>query len=458
MRFTLFFVFQFFLAGFVVAQAPAGYYNSAQGLTGEQLQSALHNIIDGHQQQSYNSLWSHFYHTDRKSNGKVWDMYSDLPGGTPPYEFSFYSDQCGNYSGENSCYNREHSWPKSWFNEASPMQTDLFHIYPTDGYVNSRRSNYPYGEVENPTWTSLNGSKVGMNTAGWSGSMVFEPIDAYKGDLARTYFYMSVRYYGQDGSWDENEMVEGAQIKPGALDMLLQWHTADPVSQKEIDRNNAIYDIQHNRNPFIDHPEYAQNIWGTPNNPPEFTSTPVTDAYPEQTYTYNVQATDPDPNDQIEYIFPFGTNLPTWLSLTDHNDGTATLEGTPQNSLAGTQQDITLTITDGLNSQVQQNFTISIHEPTLIENPTQLFDLQIFPNPFSEKIIASFALREPQKIKIQIFDLAGNSLKIFPEKNLPVGQHQIKLQNTEEFAPGMYLLKISTQYGVSVQKIIKQPE
>lgn len=243
------------------AQAPAGYYNTANGLTGTPLRLALHNIIDNHMVKSYDFLWTAFKTTDDKPNGKVWDMYSDKPSGTPSYEYTFTSDQCGNYSGEGDCYNREHSWPKSWFNDASPMVSDMFHLYPTDGYVNGKRSNYPFGEVGSATWTSTNGSKLGnCNYPGYSGT-VFEPIDEYKGDFARTYFYMSTRYYTEDGSWGSNGMVNGADLEPWAAKMLLEWHHNDPVSQKEVDRNNTVYGFQNNRNPFIDHPEWADYIW-----------------------------------------------------------------------------------------------------------------------------------------------------------------------------------------------------
>src|SRR5690606_19586426 len=139
----------------------------------------------------------------------------------------------------------------------------LFHLYPTDGYVNGKRSNFPYGEVNNPNWVSENGSKLGQNSyPGNPGSLAFEPLAAYKGDLARTYFYMSTRYYGEDGGWQNWEMANGAELKTWAIQMLLDWHHNDPVSEKEIARNNAIYIIQENRNPFIDHPEYADCIWG----------------------------------------------------------------------------------------------------------------------------------------------------------------------------------------------------
>ncbi len=236
------------------AQIPTGYYDGTDGLTSTALQSKLHQIIDNHNSVSYSYIWTAVKTTDRRSDGKVWDMYSDC-------DFTFGSDQCGNYSSECDCYNREHSWPKSWFNDNSPMNTDIHHIVPTDGKVNGMRSNYPFGEVGSATYTSSNGSKLGnCNYPGYTGT-VFEPIDEYKGDFARIYFYMATRYYGEDGSWQSNAMVDGAKLKPWALDMMLEWHHNDPVSTKEITRNDGIYDIQHNRNPFIDHPEFADLIW-----------------------------------------------------------------------------------------------------------------------------------------------------------------------------------------------------
>lgn len=260
----------FLFVSLTFAQIPAGYYDYAQGLSGAQLKTELHYTISGHTVRTYSNLWTDFQSTDKKANGKVWDMYSDVPGGTPAYDWTFgYAsnggDQCGNYSGEGSCYNREHSFPKSWFANASPMYTELFHIYPTDGYVNGKRGNYPFGEVTNPSWTSTNGSKVGANsTAGYSGT-VFEPIDEYKGDFARTYFYMATRYENVIHSWN-SVVLDGSSYLVYVewhLDMLIRWHEEDPVSQKETDRNNAIYGIQHNRNPFIDHPEYVAAVWGT---------------------------------------------------------------------------------------------------------------------------------------------------------------------------------------------------
>lgn len=267
------------------AQIPDNYYDSANNLSGETLKSELHSIIDNHTSISYSELWEAFKTTDVKSNGTVWDIYSDIPNGTPTYEYEFGLDQNtgSTPSSEGGNYNREHSFPQSWFNKQSPMVSDLFHIYPTDSYVNGKRANYPFGETNSATWTSTNGSKLGPCTyEGYTGT-IFEPIDEYKGDLARTYFYMATRYYGEDSNWTGSDMVDGTEPKQWAVNMLLEWNEEDPVSQKEIDRNNAIYDIQGNRNPFIDHPEYVAKIWNSEkqtqeptNNVSDFSSASIT--------------------------------------------------------------------------------------------------------------------------------------------------------------------------------------
>ena len=249
---------------FAYAQIPQGYYSAAENKSGQELRSAMHNIIKNHTSLSYSELWQAFYTTDaRPDNGKVWDMYSDRPGSVPSYYFTFGSDQCGNYSGEGDCYNREHSVPKSWFGgSVAPMYTDLFHLIPTDGFVNSKRGNLPFGKVVNPTWTSTNGSKVGTsNISSYSGS-VFEPIDSFKGDFARAYFYMATCYMDKNLGVETQSNFSGGDLKPWSKELLLQWAAMDPVSQKEIDRNNAVYQLQHNRNPFIDYPELAEMIFG----------------------------------------------------------------------------------------------------------------------------------------------------------------------------------------------------
>ena len=242
-------------------QPPPGYYDDASGLSGQPLRTALSGIIDGHVAYQYSQLWSFFPSTDQRPDGYVWDIYSDNPGGAEPYLFTFGTDQCGQYSEEGDCYNREHSFPQSWFNSAAPAVSDLFHIYPTDGVVNGQRGDLPYGRVGSVDWVSLNGTKRGpSNWPGYSNT-VCEPIDAYKGDLARGYFYMMTRYMPQVSNWN-SDMLAAGDLNIWATNLLMQWHAQDPVSTKEVDRNNAIFAIQQNRNPFIDHPEWVAYIWG----------------------------------------------------------------------------------------------------------------------------------------------------------------------------------------------------
>jgi endonuclease I len=196
-----------------------------------------------------------------KPDGTVWDIYSDIPGGPQPYVYDFGVDAGGVGGQEGEDYTREHSWPKSWFGgEVSPMYSDLFALYPTDAHVNGNRGNNAYGEVASPDWVSLNGGKRGIcSYPGYTG-VAFEPIDQYKGDLARIYFCMSARYYTDDAGWPGGPMTDGAELLPWAAEMLLGWHDEDPVSQKEIDRNGAIYALQNNRNPFVDRPEFARRM------------------------------------------------------------------------------------------------------------------------------------------------------------------------------------------------------
>lgn len=253
-----------------------GYYASANGLTGYALKSELHNIIDGHNTRGYSALWTFYDANSRdvyfENDGTILDIYSENPNGTDPYSYTSTSDQCGSYSGEGSCYNREHSFPRSWFGgSVEPMNSDVHHIFATDGYVNGRRSSYPYGEVGSASYTSQNGSKVGsaISGLGYSGT-VFEPIDEFKGDLARAYFYMATRYEDVIANWENNSSYGDAVLNGSSsqvfetwfLNMLLSWHANDPVSQKEINRNEAAYGHQGNRNPFVDHPELVNSIWG----------------------------------------------------------------------------------------------------------------------------------------------------------------------------------------------------
>ena len=265
----------FLILSVTYGQIPAGYYNDAQGLTGYQLKTALKNIItNGHNAHSYNDLYNAYESTDTdhyyENDGTVLDMYSENPTGPDPYNYTHHNRTCGTYTNEGDCYNREHLVPQSWFGSAMPMKSDAHHVVPADGKVNGMRGHLPLADVGSADWISDNGSKRGSCAdVGYNGT-VFEPIDEFKGDIARIYFYMATRYEDEIGSW-ENANDDGSDpVLDGTndhvfenwyLNVLIQWHNQDPVSQREIDRNNAVYNYQGNRNPFIDHPEWVNAIW-----------------------------------------------------------------------------------------------------------------------------------------------------------------------------------------------------
>jgi len=278
-------IYSFFLLLVITAsfaQIPSGYYNTATG-TGYTLKTQLYNIIKGHTDNGYAGLYTTYQTSDvdnfYENDGTVLDMYSENPSGTDPYNYSTGTTQrCGSYSVEGDCYNREHIIPQSVFNEQSPMVADAHFITPTDGKVNGIRSNYPHGTVASATYTSQNGGKLGSSSvSGYSGT-VFEPVNAFKGDIARMYFYFATRYENTVSGYSY-AMFDGSSNKvftTAFLNVLLAWNAQDPVSAREIARNNAIYTRQNNRNPYIDHPEYVNQIWGgTPSGDTQVPTAPT---------------------------------------------------------------------------------------------------------------------------------------------------------------------------------------
>lgn len=261
---------------FLFAIIPQGYYTNLNGKSSAALKTELHNILmaDTSRYYSYgsgaNHTWNGFYKTDRDTiNNLVIDMYSD----SLRYFVSDYITQ--NYPGFSSKIHIEHSLPKSWWGSHEwAAYKDLNHLFPADGSTNLSKNDNPLGIVSG-TPTKDNGvSKIGpANYPAYTGN-VFEPADQYKGDFARTYFYMATAYEHYKNLWDitkpENMMQNNTYpvFKTWAVQLLLQWHRQDPVSPKELTRNEKVYSIQGNRNPFIDYPELAEYIWGNKNETP----------------------------------------------------------------------------------------------------------------------------------------------------------------------------------------------
>ena len=249
------------------AQGPNGsktYYQAANGKSGAALKTALHNKIKiSSAGWSYDGLKEAYKTTDTRADGYLRDWYSNATSYTPG------SDCAGSYKVEGDGYNREHLVPQSWFEKASPMKSDIWHVVPSDAKINGERGDKPLGEVGSSYKQSTNGySKWGMARSGlgYTGQ-VFEPNDEVKGDIARAYFYMVTCYQDKISSWNATNAtyVFDGNTYPGLTDwcltMMMRWSALDPVDDIEIARNNVIAAKQ-NRNPFIDYPGLEDYIWG----------------------------------------------------------------------------------------------------------------------------------------------------------------------------------------------------
>lgn len=259
---SILFIFILVLTANVSAQEPAGYYALGEGKNKAELKTALYNTIRNHTYLDYDistSIWwyTYFKQTDWHKENYFWDMYSNNERST--------------YNG--SLMNREHCMPRSWWGTSDNYSSfdsngDLINLSPSDATANEAKSNFPLGEVGNSGFN--NGVvKIGNSTfSGYTGT-VFEPDDQYKGDFARTYMYMVTCYEDYKNNWRSLGTASMLYnntyptFKPYAVNLLLKWHRDDSVSDKEINRNNAVYNIQRNRNPYIDHPELAEFIWGS---------------------------------------------------------------------------------------------------------------------------------------------------------------------------------------------------
>ena len=243
------------MAATALAEAPAGYYSTLDGKKDGELKAAIHSIVSKFTRiSSYSDLPKYFQTTDvYPESNRWWDMYSDIPLYAPSF----------------NGLNREHSFPKSWWggSESVGAYVDLNHLYPSERAANTAKSNYPLGEVDRSSKVSFNNGicAVGYPVGGQGGGakFVFEPDDEYKGDFARTYFYMVTCY--QNLTWKYTYMVSQntyPTLNGWSIDLLMKWHRDDEVSQKERDRNEAVFGFQNNRNPFIDMPELAEYLWG----------------------------------------------------------------------------------------------------------------------------------------------------------------------------------------------------
>ena len=443
---------------------PTGYYNATTGLSCSSLKTTLKNIItNGNNLNDYGSLYNQYAETDVKprevgsgSAMVIWDIYSDNPTGTDPYNYNPATQQCGNYSGENSCFNREHTFPQSWFTTgtASGPGTDYIQVLPTDGFVNGKRSNFPYGEVGTVSYTSLNGSKLGSSSVAGVSGTVFEPINTYKGDVARIYLYMVTRYQENISSW-ANLSSNGAptlsantfpSVNINYLKLMLKWHNQDPVSQKEIDRNNGAYSFQGNRNPFVDRPELVDAVWN--NTCPGLSALPVDILF----FTGKLNG------DKIELQWQVGAEVNV-----ENYEVERSFDGTYFNSI----QNINATkknaysIIDYVSNlrgkklwyrikKQDKNGSFSYSEIFTVVVPSNIKFL-VYPNPAKNYIQLQFdGVTTSQKVNISIIDGMG---KLVQNQNISTTSNNVFL-NINTLQNGTYIIKTNLNGESFIQKII----
>lgn len=345
-------LFTFFSFTLLHAQIPTGYYDQATG-SGYELKNNLSTIITrNYNQKTYNDLWTLYGNNAFKdqwyeNDMTIMDIYSENPSGSDPYNFTYNTDKCGSYRVEGDCYNREHIIAQSFFNEALPMKSDAHHIFPTDGKVNGERGNLPFGEILTANYSSRNGTKRGSNKisdlSSFSG-VVFEPINEFKGDVARAFFYFATRYQKQIPTFKNNYsnsqvsvMFDGSTtqtLDSNFLKTLIKWHIQDPVSTKEIAQNNAIYDHQRNRNPYIDTPDYVRQVWTAAYEAVQETletaafELETLSIYPNPTTTGYINISNASPINHVDIYAVNGQ----WIASYEMNENQITLDVTKLNA------------------------------------------------------------------------------------------------------------------------------
>jgi endonuclease I len=447
---------------------PTGYYDTVTTQICAALKSVLkYRTITGHTPRTYGDLWTQYLVSDIKprevgpgtSSTVIWDVYSDNPTGTDPYNFTpgpvptGQQDNGGAANSEGILYNREHSVPLSWFsgNTGNPgPATDYMHLFPTDKYVNALRGSYIYGEISNPTNTTLNGSKLGPNAfAGLSG-IGFEPINEFKGDLARGFLYFVTRYEDNMSGYTASSLGNQA-FEPNTypsvdipyLQLMMKWHMQDPVSQKEIDRNNAAYTYQGNRNPYIDHPEYVDLVWGNscfalPVQLVSFKGTlrgNIVTLNWEVKNESNLVQYEVERSDNNQYFTKIGSVKATNRSSYQFGDDIS--------QLTGRRLYYRLKRVDADGKFVYSD-VFTVHVPLNLQ-------FSVYPNPVTNGLV-NVQLAKPASTKgyLQLTDATG---KTYQQTPISVGTTNITL-NVKALTPGMYVLRLVQQTGnVVVQKV-----
>jgi endonuclease I len=412
------------------------YYDCTQNRWAEELKDSLTALIDGHNSVGYTTARDSMYGHIDNIGGWVECVYTGRQ--------AFFNTRAGATANNFNC---EHTWPQSFFSEAEPMRSDIFHLYPTDMTANSNRANLDFGIVTSATW-SVGGAKLGTDS---EGQTVFEPRDVHKGNVARTHFYFVVRY---DGNYDLYE-------DPSKMEAHFRsWHLSDPVDSAEQQRNEDIYNLQNNRNPFIDHPELADRIssfFGTATYPvdPEIAVAPEeldlgAIGFSTTVHAYFVVVN--TGNDTLHVVSIVSTDG-------DFGVGTASMTLDPEayeyvrvTYTSGTVEgsdstSIVISSDDGDENPVEIPVTIEVSGSVGIDvvdsAPSGLQLYQNYPNPCLTRTTITFELDEPCRVKLAIYDIRGRRVaQLLDESRLPAGEHQVSL-SSDDLSPGVYYYRLA---------------
>ena len=422
------------------AEYPETYYDLTQNKTDEELKSVLQGIIDDHTSLGYTIARDYMYGSVDNADGFVECVYTGRSA-----EFDTREGANAN------SINCEHTWPQSFFSENEPMRSDLFHLYPTDVDANSQRGNLDFGDVISSTW-SEGGSALGTDA---SGQTVFEPREAHKGNVARTYFYFTVRYGGLYNDFEDPVKMES---------LFRSWHVIDQVNTAELQRNESIYTLQNNRNPFIDHPEFADrihNFTGTSN--PVYQ--PEIDVAPEKVNLPLVYAGE-TVNIKLAVINSGNSSLNISSIQSGNSDFTLsvsslTIANETYNYLHMQYIAPVFETTDSTIISIHSDDTdeplveipVKIHvvEPSgMSENsylPVSTQLLQNYPNPFNPSTTISYTIGAqnivPQRVELSIYNILGQKVTTLVSDYKQPGQYFVNW-NAGQMASGIYYYRMQT--------------
>ncbi|MFZ1946035.1 MAG: endonuclease [bacterium] len=426
------------------AQYPDTYYAATQNKWAEDLKDALTAIIDDHTSLGYNLARDSMYGSIDNVGGWVTCVYT---GRT-----AFFNTRAGATANGFNC---EHTWPQSFSNEAEPMRSDIFHLYATDETANNKRADLDFGVVTTVSWT-VGGSKLGTDAYGQT---VFEPRAVHKGNVARSHFYYVIRYNGA-----YNQYVNPAKMEAH----FRAWHVSDPVDSAEQARNQHIYTLQHNRNPFIDHPELADRI--------------------SSFFGVAVRALEPEiavaPGEADLGSIGFDTTACYYLAMANTGTDTLHVSSITSSNPAFDLGAASLALAPETYAYVEiayQSGASALHDSTVIsvasddddepllevlatvevgdcagtawDVPPSVRLYQNRPNPFARATTIPFELDRDQTVSLGLYDVKGRLVReILSGEPLPAGEHRAEV--TGRFSPGVYYYRLATADQVLTKRML----